>query len=223
MSEETPSWIQGTGVETSMEGDPRSGGANIRYWMPPGSEKTVIFLSEGNDAPVIWEHQYKQGNSYKNWSTCLQPLGMTCPLCAAADASKTSGRYKGMFFSIIDCTEFTDKGGNKRVNEKRILVAKASTADIIKRKYISRVDAGGGLRGAKFKIYRPKKDTSAAVGEDYEFIEMVDLAKFEDTTPFDLMEIAKPDPEKMERAAALLMGDGGSDEKPAGSDSKVSY
>ena len=184
--------------------------------MPKGQEKVVIFLTEGNKSPILWEHQFKLGGKWTNWCTCCKPLGVQCALCKWADTHNGSfNRYKGAFFTIIDTTEFEAKDGTKKKNLKKLLVAKKDTVDILKRKWQTRVEAGEGMRGAMFKIYRPNSDKSCSVGEDFEFVKMVDMAAISDSAEFNYAEMLKPDPEKAQTLFEALHSEHGTGGKPA--------
>jgi len=227
MPEETPSWLLGTGLDTDMKGDYRAGGGGNRFWMPKGTSRKIIFLTEGDKAPVLWEHQIKLGGSFRNWFTCLRPLGVPCPLCAWATGHNNQGaRYKGAFFTVIDTHEFTDKSGKKRSNEKKLLVAKENVAEKMKRKFLRLNEEGQGLRGAMFEVFRTSSDKSPSVGEDFEYIKHIDMSAVPDPKEFDYASILKPDPEKVKQVLeALKMGGGtwaGSDDddEPASSGSK---
>lgn len=213
------SWMLGAGFDTSMDGDPNPNeGNNLRFWMPKGTSRDIIFVTEGSEAKVIWEHAGQINGSWKNWATCLEPLGLPCPMC---HYSNTHGgawrRYKGRFFTIIDCASFKDRIGRERKNERRLLCAKKDTSDILQRKFMTRRDAGQGLRGALFKVFRPDSEKSSSVGEDYEFIKMVNLNDY----PFsadpnkgyilpeghlDIGRLLKPDPNKMKIMHDRLTG-----------------
>jgi hypothetical protein len=229
-SGETPSWMLGTGVDTDMTGDARpGGGSNIRYWMKAGTERKIIFLTDGDGCPVLYEHQVQLGGSWRNWITCLEPLGQPCPICHWANTHDNQfARYKGQYYTIIDTTEFTDRAGKVRSNEKRLLVAKKDTGEILKRKYLGRLEAKQSLRGAKFKVYRTEKEKSPNVGEDFEFLEMVDLSTIEDSSDFDYAEILKPDAETARSAYARIKSERepGKDTfegTPEGTGAKVEY
>jgi len=229
----TPPWLLGSGVDTDMKGDPSTGaGASLRYWMPKGSEKNVIFLTDGNAAPVLWEHQIRLGGKWTNWCSCVRPLGVKCPVCDWADThSGDFRRYKGMYFTVIDTSKFTDKSGVERGNLKKLLCAKKDSAEILKRKYVSCVERGDGLRGAMFKVYRANSDKSAAIGSDFEFIKMVDMAAIKDATELDYAKLLTPNPEQAQRmmdavAAERVGGDAAPAAAPASEgagDAAVSY
>ena len=218
-------WWGGTesGLGSDMAGDPSSGaGASIRYWMPKGSERKIIFLTDGDGPngppPPIWEHNLKLGGHYRNWFTCLEPLGMPCPLCQYAESTRVGKRYKAMYFTIIDTHEFEGKDGKKRKNVKRLFVAKKDTVEILRRRFHDLAESGRGLRGAIFKVYRTNSDKSAAVGEDFSYIDHADLAAFPDTDQFDYREILKPDPAKVKSVIDSLGGTGAKEGTSAGVD-----
>ena len=54
--------------------------------MPKNSERKIVFLNTGGaaDTPIIWEHNLQLNGSWRNWFTCVEPLGMKCPACAYA-------------------------------------------------------------------------------------------------------------------------------------------
>ena len=221
---DAPSWLQaGIDADVSSEAAGRSkdATANNRFWMPKGETRKIIFLSSGagDDVATVFEHQLNIYKNWRNWHTCLEPAGVECPICKFNREHNQFKRYKGMFFSIIDTTEFTDKSGNSRKNLKKILCAKRGVAEIIKRKYLSRYENDETLRGAMFKVYRTPDDKSPSVGEDFEFIKMVDLAGFEDAEPHNWEEILRPDPEAVARAMAQVRSERGlDDDSPFDSD-----
>ena len=58
--EKVAPWLLGTGMDADMSGDggamkPKDLANNNRFWMPKGSDRTIIFLSSGPDASTIWE------------------------------------------------------------------------------------------------------------------------------------------------------------------------
>ena len=87
---------------------------------------------------------------------------------------------------------------------KKLLVAKKSTCEKLARKMVSRLEAGQSLRGALFKAYRGNEQTSAKVGDDFEFMQMCKLDELDDIEPFDYVAILAPDPVRMEEAMQRL-------------------
>lgn len=226
---ETPSWALGTGLETDMSSE-SSGRGTTRFWMKPSSGKKIIFLSEGNACFVCFEHQFQMNGRWTNWATCIEPMGKSCPLCKwAAEHEGQYRRYKGAFFTIIDTTEYTDKKGNTHKNQKRLMCCKKDTAELLMRQYTRRLDAGQGLKGAMYEAYRTNKNTSASVGETFEFINMVDLDQFPDVGEFDYSEILKPDEERLQTIYKRLARDSdfdfpkGDKDKPEGTEASVDF
>ena len=115
---------------------------------------------------------------WSHFKLCLEPLGIPCDICQFAMANDGKAkRYKGMFFSVLDLSEWTDKKGVKHSCEKKLLVAKKDTAEKLGRKWLARQEQGQSLRGAMFKVYRGSTDKSPSVGDDFEFVKMVDLSQ----------------------------------------------
>lgn len=218
-----------SGLGSDMTGDPSPGaGASMRYWMPKGSERKIIFLTDGDGPngppPPIFEHNIKLGGSWRNWFTCLEPLGIPCPLCQYANENDGFGRrYKAMYFTIIDTHEFEGRDGKKKKNQKRLFVAKKDTVEILRRRFHDLAEMGKSLRGAIFKVYRTNSDKSAAVGEDFTYIGHADLDAFPDTTQFDYAEILKPDPEKVKKVITSLGGAVGGGGPKEGTSAGVDY
>lgn len=216
-----PSFIQGTGVEQDMNsGKASSGGGNKRFWMPKGSSKVVIFLSDGTGPlpygpPKIAEHNPPIGQGkqrWQHWHSCLEPvLGKgACPLCNWETTHNGVGRaYFGLFFTIVDTTEFEDASGQKRSNVKRLLCAKKDTAELITRKYVSRIESSDTLRGAMFRVFRGNGDKTPSVGDDYEFMQMVDLSTLPDSEPFDYAEMLAPNLGLAEQAVQRMAVEAG--------------
>lgn len=203
MSEEKD-WVIGNGIDTEFEKVVKNESAGLRYWMPKGSEKRIVFLTE-EPKIIYYEHQIKIGDSYRNFATCMAMSGKPCPLCDM-DVQK----YQAAAFTIIDTSKFQDKEGKEKKNTKRLFIAKNNTWEKLVRQYRRRKEAGEKLRGAAYLVARGKDDKSPSVGEDFEFIGMVDLSKYPDTEEFNYREILKPNPEmileycrKLERNKAM--------------------
>jgi len=197
--------------------NPKSATRNIRFWMPPGSERTIVFLT-AKPSFAFWEHAVKL-KDWRNFATCLCHLPDTpCPLCYLGDAGAQVQKYKAQPFTIIDRTEFIGKHGEnkgKKIKDrKRLIIAKSRVAEKIARKAQARIDAGQSLRFAEFKVFRSKDATSPGVGDDFEFLRMVDPKEFEDVEEFDYKELLKPDLElvtKLANGAKATLGAGGGD------------
>jgi len=232
-AESTPSsdakapWMDTKGFSGDMEGDPQSGGSwsesDNRYWMPAGSERRIVFLTEGNAAPIIYEHQMRIGSSkgaYRNWATCLKPLGGPCALCDYAEANNNGKRYKGMFFTVIDCSEYKSKKTGETVShQKRLMCCKKGVVETLTRKFNTLREEGKGLRGAMFTVYRKAEDKSPSTGEEFDYIKHVDLSAGEDTEEYNYAELLKPDPDKVKEFLARLGAGSGTE----GTDQKVNF
>lgn len=233
MGVEIPSWLV-TGLDSKLPADPNlSAGASVRFWMPKGSERQIIFLVNGVESISVFEHNVRLNGHWRNWFTCLKVLGRPCPLCDWADSHRGEfKRYPVTIFSVIDTHSYEDRAGKKHSNERRLLCCKSDTADVLKRKWLTRIEAGQDLRGAMFKVFRSNGDKSPGVGDDFEFTRMVDLASFPESEPLDVAELVKPDGERV-RACVDRLRRGLSDESPApfgsgssgveGTDITVSY
>jgi len=223
---EVPDWAIGTGVDTDMSGDPRPGSQRgLRFWMPKASDKTIIFLTDGNEALGIWEHQFRMGGKYTNWLTCVEPIRVKCKMCEwAMTHDGDFARGKVLVFTVIDCDKFTGKDGKERENVKKLLCAKARTAEHLKRKYETQLEEGRGLKGAMFKVYRGNDTTSASVGTDFEYKKHVELSTLLDAEPLDVAKILAPDPDAITAAVRRLAAEAGdSSSADDGTDAKVDY
>ena len=89
------------------------------------------------------------------------------------------------------------------------MCCKKDTAEILKRKYLARLESDEGLKGAMFKIYRPNSDKSASVGEDFEFRKMIDLSTLPDSNEVDYISLLQPSAEKVNEAYARICRENG--------------
>lgn len=173
--------------------------ASNRYWMPKDSEKSVVFLT---DEPFLFlEHNWKQGTSFRNWGSCLKPLGESCGYC-----EQDMTRYTAAAFTVVDCSPWTDKDGNEHKFTKRLFIAKSGVWEKIERERRLLAEDDNKLRGAAFRIFRGKDPKSPGTGEDFKFRKMVDLDAwdFKDTDEYDYAELFCPDAERMRSVVAEL-------------------
>lgn len=198
--------------------------------MPPDKSTQVTFLD--TEGFFLSEHQIKQDGHWRNWYTCLKDISEdgSCPLCEEGD----NPAYI-CAFTVIDHTKFTTKKGTKVVASKRLLVLKSTARNkVLKQK--ERRD--GDLVGCKFEVTRYNKK-EAATGEDWEFLQRVDMKEFGEALkeagvipegqtveeflhPYDYEEIFHPlTPEEMRTAAGIRQpigseeSAGGEEEKPS--------
>jgi hypothetical protein len=144
-----------------------------RLWIPAESSKEIIFV---DDEPFcVYEHNPKIDGDFKNWLTCLKGIEDEIACCEIIGA-KT--RYFVGFYTVIDCSSYTDKKGNTHQFQLKFLPAKMKTLKKLKRK---REDKKGeaqvtGLAGMLYKATRDDKK-SPTVGDDFEFVRQVDMEK----------------------------------------------
>lgn len=142
-----------------------------RFWMKPQSSTEIVFVS--SEPAVVYEHQLKIGDSFKNWFTCLKGLEDTCPIC-----DKENQRALASHLTIVDLTKWIDKKGKIHQFELKSIVGKALTAKLWKRKNATRIEAGSA-EGMKMGLYRVARDTDkqANCGSDFEYIRQIDPVK----------------------------------------------
>lgn len=207
-----PSWMSGMGHKADMSGDAKKR-VPFRFWLNPGTERNILFLTDGDRAPVFWEHQYcAMKNGKLNWGhhlTCLQVLGQQCPMCQYAQDHGKFERSKIQAFTILDLTPWKDSSGKEHPYTKRVLAVKSRVQETIARKYIAQIDKGEKLRGAIFKVFRPNDKKSASTGTEFDFVKMMDLAKLPEGAADEVdWNLFAPDPEKMVSEVARLHGGG---------------
>lgn len=204
-----------SGLDKEVPSDYKPGsGSSIRFWLPPGTQKKIIFLTEAAQAKIFYEHQFMLGGSWFNFFTCLKTNDpeSTCPMCdfAMANGGKFA-RYGAAAMTIIDTHQWTDKLGNTRQNEKKLLVIKQNSIEIIRRKANSLKSQGKHLRGAAFDVFRKKTKKSSSIGDDYEYAGHVDLTKLGDAADLDYAKILARRPKDMQQVVTALLRAGSFD------------
>ena len=226
---EKPSFMAGMGMGTEF---PDTGGSQDddqvrRFWMPRGGEKKIVFLTNADDAPAIYEHQVKLGNgrgAFQNWFTCLESLGKGCPLCKWSDENDEFRRSMVLFLTVIDVAGYTSKTTGKVYTDlKRLYAAKKGTAESLNRKVTKLIERDKPLRGAMFEVFRKNDDKSPGAGSDFDYVEHVDLDGFEDATEYDYAEILKPDPDKVAKCIKQLQAERGAMETPPPNEDDIPF
>jgi hypothetical protein len=138
-----------------------------RLWIPAGTGKDIVFLDD--DPTCIHEHNPKMNGHWRNWMTCLKGVYDKVVCC---ERLGSSSRYYVGYFTVIDCSEWTDKKGNKYQYEIKLLGAKLKTLKKLRRKR----DDRGSLVGCLFSAFR-EDGRSPSVGDEFEFKREVDMAK----------------------------------------------
>ena len=149
-----------------------SSGGPSRLWLKPDSSAKVVFL----DTPKFFfhEHNLKLNNKWGNYFTCLKDFD-TCPICESGEHSSYC-----LVGTVIDTRQWEDKDGNSHKNEKRLFVAKGKARQRLL-KQIERRD--GDLRLAVLECSRGTGSTESSVGEDYEFLGKLPVAKVKKLLP----------------------------------------
>lgn len=111
----------------------------------------------------------------------------------------TSYRYYVGYFTVVDCSEWTDSKGVKHQYEVKLLPAKMKTLKKFKRKKEDK----GSLVGAMFTAFR-EDSRSPSVGDEFEFKREVDLNK--------LFEVAVYSNKKLKEVFSLAEKEGRVDE-----------
>jgi hypothetical protein len=221
-----PSWMLGKGVDTDMEGEYSGGNSEEdRLYLKQGETRLIVFLTEGTDSIGIWEHQVYINGSWRNWATCLQSIGKACKLCQYAEENDKYRRYKAQYFSVIDETGWKDKKGNWHRPNRVMIPAKKQTVELLQRRYLSLLEDGKGLKGARFEVFRSTAQQSASVGTDWTFKKHVDLDDFVDisTAEHDFATLLAPDEAKINRFYDMLTGGGSGPDDGSVTNQEVQY
>lgn len=169
-SPEQKSWYDTgyTGIKREQDRIDNTNTPN-RIWIPAGGKRELVFV---DDEPVgIHEHNPKMNGEWKNWYTCGKEVYDEAACCELLNPSGYKPYYVG-FYTVIDCSEWVDKKGNKYQYELKLFPAKLKT---LKRLEMRRKDRGP-FAGKLFSIARIDSK-SAATGDEFEMIRDADMAK----------------------------------------------
>lgn len=168
-----------TGLDDAEKRQKEKGSKYLRLWLEVKAEKRLVFL---DDVPFcIYEHQLKIDGKWGNHFTCANGIHRCVP-CDKQD----SPQYIG-YFTVIDTTGYTDSKGVTHKNNKKLYGAKVAALRALERIKEKR----GSLVGAAIDVFRSSKQ-AANCGDQFDYIEVVDLKRFEDTEPFDYMTLFAP-------------------------------
>jgi hypothetical protein len=175
----------------------------FRFYLKNGTQRQIIFLDDPRTAPPVLEHNFRlmrRGKlSWGNFETCVSRIpGMTCPACRYAEQYGNYGASATYFMTVIDMTPYKNpKTGAVKKYTKMLFAAKQSTMEKLTRRSLEQTDKGRveGLRGCIFNAARSSEPKSPAVGDDFTFVQVVDLTKLppEDRVPFNYAELLAPD------------------------------
>lgn len=124
--------------------------------------------------PRYYEHGIWDGKTMSFYvcpEKTMPEAGHKCPLCAQGDKAALVA-----VFTVIDHREFTTKAGKKMANQKRLLVAKPMSMEMLTKIAVKR----GGLAGATFDVTR-MGDKSAAIGSMFDFVEKNPIPQLQTT------------------------------------------
>jgi hypothetical protein len=175
-------WMQ-TGYEALEE--TKSDFAPDRFWVPTGQTREIVFVDA---VPAVFkEHNARMNNSWKNWLTCASVMATDNEL--APCCSIIGEPYQVAMYTIIDCSKWTDKKGNSRQYEIKVLPAKYKTAAKLKRKHadlVNNQDIPAEQRALSGKLFRVIRDTDKdpSVGNDFEKVRDVDVNKLFDLVTY---------------------------------------
>lgn len=212
---ENKSWYS-TGFTSAVAADKRdfTSYAPDRVWIPAGQSRDLVFV---DDAAISFdEHNAYLNGSWKNWMTCAAPISDEGePECCKILGRDT--RYRVTMLTVVDCSKWTDKKGNTRQYEIKVLPAKYKTAQKLDRKSSELAKEGKNLIGRLYKVVR-ETDKSPSVGDEYEFTRDVDMNKLFELVTYkgkklvDLYAQADDSPEafaKLSRIFAISKGPDG--------------
>jgi hypothetical protein len=125
--------------------------------------------------PRYYEHHIQVNGQWGHFFVCpektIPEAGHKCPICAQGDKPALVA-----LFTIIDHREFTTKAGKKIKDQKRLLVAKPVSMEMLTKIAVKR----GGLAGATFDVTR-MGDKSASIGSMFDFVEKNPIAALQAT------------------------------------------
>lgn len=179
------SWLN-TGFEGVKEEEQRQASSRgpRRFFLKKNERKQVVFVDggPGTGAPAcIHEYNPKLNGSWTNWFTSPKTDPNYSGLEAAQDiinkvlGNKYRDYYVG-YFTIVDCSEWKDKQGNKNRFELKLLPAKIKSLKLIQ----SRMEDFGGLAGKSINIRRTDDKHSPSIGDVFDYDKDVDMAKLWD-------------------------------------------
>jgi hypothetical protein len=197
-------------VDFSKEPKPataKTGDRIFRYWMPPNSERQIVFLSA--DGVEFKEHSVKVAGKFES-HTCLTMFDKPCPLCELAKKRNTGYATRKYAFSILDLTPYTDREGKEHKNVLKLFAISDKVYQKIRRIHLNQVKNQGTLKGVKVNAIRLGigPPSSPGSGEDFEFIEALSEKELLELNPkakvLDYETLLRPDESRVEEIARVL-------------------
>lgn len=209
------SFLERTGLEVPESDYSGENSKFLRFWVKPGGNAEIIFLTEAESALSCYQH-FCRVKGLITHHTCLSCIGKPCPMCAYAEKHGKNGpvgyKSRGAFFSILDVTPFKTREEKEVVRpQKRLLVAKKNFLGILNTYYENLKKGGHKLRGSRWSVGRSMVKTSPSVGDAYMYLGQVDLSSYEDVDELDYETLLAPDENAMNE---ILQGLEGATQEP---------
>lgn len=144
-----------------------------RIWIKPGSSAEFVFV---DNAPcTLMEHNPKINGDFKNWLTCMQ--GIYDPVVCCEKLGSKSKYFVG-YWTVIDCTKWTDKKGNTHQFELKYYPGKYKT--------VKRFELRTQTKPITGQLWKATRldDKSPNVGDELESLRETDPAKLFDLANF---------------------------------------
>jgi len=177
MSNEENSWLN-TGFGGIAEEETRiaSSRGPRRFYLKKGERKQIIFVDQ--HPACVHEYNPKLNGTWTNWFTAPKsdPNYADMETAMATINQHLGGKYKDYYvgyFTIIDCSEWKDRSGNKHRFELKFLPAKIKSLKLLQ----SRLEDFGGLAGKAINVRRTDDKNSPAIGDVFDFAKDVDMDK----------------------------------------------
>lgn len=135
-----------------------------RLWVPPGTGRSVVLIDD--DPFCIYEHNAKINGNWRNWHTCLKGGDSGCISCT--QLGERSRYYIG-YLSGVDCTQTTDKKGNKYQYEVKLVGGKLGLLKKWRRKKEDRTT----MVMTTWKVFR-EDGKKPGTGDEWEYERDVD-------------------------------------------------
>lgn len=155
-----------------------------RFFLKKGERKQLVFVDggSGTGAPAcIHEFNPKLNGSWTNWFTSPK----SDPNYPDLDTAMTiinkhlGGKYRDYYvgyFTVVDCSEWKDRTGNKHRFEMKLLPAKIKSLKLLQ----SRMEDFGGLAGKAINVRRTDDVKSPSIGDVFDFDRDVEMEKLWD-------------------------------------------
>ena len=173
-----------------------------RFWMKPGEKRKIIFLDETPACTFEYNVELKLPHYDKpRWGhhfTCIRNKTGKDIFAGLPERVKRNRSYMG-FLTIIECCEYEDKEGKLHRNVRRVLPMTSPFTE----KVAGWIEDRGSIVGCMFSVKRGTDKKSPRIGDDWQFLEKVDLSEVldadgipVDTSPADYAAMLKPKSEE---------------------------